>query len=220
MSKKAASPAAGCQETTTAGRLQAPVRGTVCPRRVHPGARFAFGRLGRYVERMPESHTVVALRSALRRPAVVAAIFVIAAALVAAVRANSPWLLAFGLGALAGISLLLAWVNWPRKGELIRLVLDRPRRTLYWAHRGGEPEELPFPAVRAVAVEATDHPRYVVLWAVDTSGRWVQVGQGTRTELETFAREMANVMDVPLWYRDRSAQGPSAARSTLPPSAS
>lgn len=169
---------------------------------------------------MPDSHTVVALRSALQRPLMVGAMLAIAAALVVAVQANSPWLLAFGLGALAGITLLLAWVNWPRKGELIRLVLDRPRRTLYWAHRGGEPEELPFPAVRAVAVEATDHPRYVVLWAVDTSGRWVQVGQGTRTDLEAFAREMANVMDVPLWYRDRAPQGPSKAHATLPPSAS
>jgi hypothetical protein len=168
---------------------------------------------------MPESHTIVALRSALQRPLVLAALLGIAAALTLAYRADSPWLFAFGLGAFVGMALLLAWVNWPRKGELVRLVLDRPRRTLYWAHRGGEPEELPFPAVRAVAIEATDHPRYVLLWAVDTSGRWVQVGQGIRAELEAFAKEMANVMDVPLWYRDRSSQEPASVRSTQPPSA-
>ena len=166
---------------------------------------------------MPESHGVVALRSALQRPLILAALFGIAAALLVAFEADSPWILTFGLGALVGITLLLAWVNWPRKGELVRLVLDRPRRTLYWAHRGGEPEELPFPAVRAVAIEATDHPRYVLLWAVDTSGRWVQVGQGIRTDLEAFAREMANVMDVPLWYRDGTSGERPKVRSTQPP---
>lgn len=168
---------------------------------------------------MSESHSVVALRSALQRPLLLAALLCIVAALLLAFQADSVWLLAFGLGALAGITGLLAWINWPRKGELVRLVLDRPRRTLYWAHRGGEPEELPFPAVRAVVIEATDHPRYVLLWAVDTSGRWVQVGQGIKTELEAFAREMANVMDVPLWYRDAVPQEQSLDRSTIPPSA-
>ena len=168
---------------------------------------------------MPESHSVVSLRSALQRPLILVAVFCIAAALLVAFEADSPWLLAFGLGALVGITLLLAWVNWPRKGELVRLVLDRPRRTLYWAHRGGEPEELPFPAVRAVAIEATDHPRYVRLWAVDTSGRWVQVGQGIRTDLEAFAQEMANVIDVPLWYREVASGERPKVRSTQPPSA-
>lgn len=166
---------------------------------------------------MPESHTLVTLRGDIVRPLVLAVVAGVTVGLVSAVRADSPWLWSFGLGTLVGLGLLLAWVNWPRKGELVRLVLDRPRRTLYWAHRGSEPEELPFPAVRAVAIEATDHPRYVLLWAVDTSGRWVQVGQGIRTDLEGFAREMANVMDVPLWYRDRTLSGPSAARSTQPP---
>lgn len=168
---------------------------------------------------MPESHTVVTLRSDLVRPLALAVITGIVVGLILAFRSHSPWILSFGLGTVVGLALLLAWVHWPRKGELVRLVLDRPRRTLYWAHRGSEPEELPFPAVRAVAIESTDSPQYVFLWAVDTSGRWVQVGQGTRSELEGFAREMANVMDVPLWYRDRTLHGSSAAQSTQPPAA-
>jgi len=126
---------------------------------------------------------------------------------------ESPWLLAFAAGGIAGSAGLLAWVMWPRKGDLVRLVLDKPRKTLYWAHRGGEPEELSFRALRAVAVEATDHPRYALLWAVDTSGRWVSMGQGTRQEMEHFAREMADVIAVPLWFRDRSEE----AKSPKPP---
>jgi hypothetical protein len=153
----------------------------------------------------------------MRRPLRLAAALGVTVGLLVAFRADSPWIIAFGVGALAGIAMLWAWVNWPRQGELLRLVLDRPRRTLYWAHRGGEPEELPFLAVRAIAVEATDHPRYVLLWAIDTSGRWVQMGQGVRSELEAFAREMAQVMDVPLWYREQASRETSAARPAQPP---
>lgn len=165
---------------------------------------------------MLESHTVVALRTDFRRPAHVAAAIGLFTGMALAVGAESPWTRACGLVLLIGVAFLLVLVHWPRQGELLRLVLDRPRRTLYWAHRGGEAEELPFPAVRAVAVEDTPHPRVVLLWAVDTSGRWVNMGQGDRSELEGFAREMANVMDVPLWYRDSA---PEALRnhSVQPP---
>jgi hypothetical protein len=167
---------------------------------------------------MADSYTVVTLRSAMRRPLTAVLAIWVAIGLLLIFWSHSPWVLAFALGAVIGSALLVAWLNWPRKGELVRLVLDRPRKTLYWAHRGGEPEELPFRAVRAVAVESTEHPRYAVLWAVDTTGRWVNVGQGTRAELEPFAREMAHVMEVPLWYRDRSlGEGDTGPRSQTPP---
>jgi hypothetical protein len=181
-------------------------------------ARFAFGRRGRYLGDMVDPHTVMALRSEVRRPLTAMLVLGALVAVPLVFLAQSPWFVAFAAGVVVGCAWLLAWLNWPRKGELMRLVLDRPRKTLYWAHRGGEPEELPFPAVRAVAIESTEHPRYVRLWAVDTTGRWVHVGQGTRAELEVFAQEMANVMDVPLWYRDRSrGQKRSTTHATLPP---
>lgn len=161
---------------------------------------------------------VVTLRNEIRRPvlAILAFWFVAAAALSWWVK--SPWLSAFAAGGVAGSALLLAWVWWPRKGELVRLVLDRTRKTLYWAHRGGEAEELPFTALRAVAIESAEHPRYAQLWAVERSGRWVSMGQGTRTDLEHFAREMADVIDVPLWYRESSpeAMGPKPGRPGPP----
>jgi hypothetical protein len=147
---------------------------------------------------------VVTLRHEFRRPIVAVLAFWCLAAALASWWVESFWLSAFAAGGIVGSVGLLLWVIWPRRGDLERLVLDRVRKTLYWAHRGGEPEELPFKALRAVAIEQAEHPRYAQLWAVDTSGRWVSMGQGTRPEMEHFAREMADVIDVPLWFRERS----------------
>lgn len=153
------------------------------------------------------------MRNEFRRPLLALAVVWCVSAAAVSWWVDSPWLLVFATGGVAGAALLLAWVMWPRKGDLVRLVLDRPRRLVYWAHHGGEPEELPFGAIRALALEETLHPRYALLWAVDTSGRWINMGQGTRTEMENFAREMAEVIRVPLWYRAPAAVAPTLRTS-------
>jgi hypothetical protein len=146
--------------------------------------------------------TIVTVRNEIRGPIVVLLVFWFVAALVVAVFARSVWLLAAaGSGILASV-VLLAWALLPRRGDLVRLVLDRPRSVLYWAHHGTEPEEIPFSALRAVAIEPAASERFVHLWAVDTSGHWASLGRGLRNEMEPFVKEIADAVDVPLWYRE------------------
>lgn len=107
-------------------------------------------------------------------------------------------------GAAVGTSLVFLWTLRPRRGELIRLLLDLERRIVYWAHHGCDPEEVHFGSLKAIALEPMGSKR-VRLFAVERTGRWVSLGHGARKELERFARAMSDVIDVPLWYRTGDA---------------
>jgi hypothetical protein len=154
---------------------------------------------------------VITLRSEVRGPLVTAVGLWCGAALVVAVLAQPAWLVALALGGAVGSALILAFALWPRRGDLVRLVIDGQRRTLYWAHHGEEPEELPFSALRAVAVEHTPSRRTARLWAVDLSGRWVALGSGARKSIEGFAGELADSVDVPVWYKTEEYAGAEIA---------
>jgi len=145
--------------------------------------------------------TVITTRSELRGPVVAVLAFWFVTTVVLAVFARTLWLLALATGGLLGAVGMLAWALWPRRGDLVRLVLDRERRTIWWAHHGREPEELPFSSIRAVIVEAAGPGRFGRLWAVDSAGRRVALGSGARAEIETFGRELATTISVPLWYK-------------------
>jgi hypothetical protein len=148
------------------------------------------------------SQTIVTVRNEIRGPILVLLAFWFVAALVVAMFAHSMWLLvAAGSGITASV-VLLAWALVPRRGDLVRLVLDPFRGVLYWAHHGTEPEEIAFSALRAVAIEPAKSERFVHLWAIDTSGHWASLGRGIRNEMEPFAKEIADTVNVPLWYRD------------------
>jgi hypothetical protein len=164
---------------------------------------FAQTKIWPYSKGMTDpAQTIITVRNEIRGPIVVLLAFWFVAALIVAVFARSIWLLAAaGSGILASV-VLLAWALMPRRGDLLRLVLDRPRGVLYWAHHGTEPEEIPFSALRAVAIEPAASERFVHLWAVDTLGHWASLGRGLRNEMETFAKEVADTVDVPLWYRE------------------
>lgn len=145
--------------------------------------------------------TVITLRNELRGPVLAVLAFWFVTTVVLAVFARTVWLLALAAGGLLGAVGMLAWALWPRRGDLVRLILDRKRRTIWWAHHGREPEELHFSSLRAVIVEATGPRRFGRLWAVDSAGRRVALGSGTRAEMETFGRELAHAIGVPLWYQ-------------------
>jgi hypothetical protein len=161
---------------------------------------------------------VITLRSEVRRPLVTAVSLWCCAALVVAAIAPSAWLLALALGGAVGSVLILAFALWPRRGDLERLVIDGRRRTLYWAHRGQEAEELPFSSLRAVAVGEGPGRRAAKLWAVDLSGRWVALGDGPRTSIEAFAGELAEAVAVPVWYKTEGITGapPAEPQEVLP----
>ena len=146
--------------------------------------------------------TVIAVRSEVRGPLLALLGFWFVAALVVAMFADSVWLLAIAAGGITTSVAMLFVALRPRTGDLVRLVLDRPRCTLYWAHHGSEPEEIPFASLRAVAIEPSPDSRYVHLWAVDLSGRWVSLGRDLRSESEPFAQEVAEAVGIPVWYRE------------------
>ena len=114
-------------------------------------------------------------------------------------RDNVLWMSA--AGAAAGTAAVFLWAFRPRRGELIRLLLDLERRTIYWAHHGQDAEEVHFGSLKAIALEPLGGDRKVKLYAVEGTGRWVALGHGGRKELERFAQAMSDVIEVPLWYR-------------------
>jgi hypothetical protein len=130
---------------------------------------------------------------------------------VVAAIAQPAWLVALALGGALGSAAILAFALWPRRGDLVRLVIDGQRRTLYWAHHGQEAEELPFSSLRAIAVEHTPGRRAARLWSVDLSGRWVALGCGSRKSIEAFAGELADSVDVPVWYKTEEYTGAQTA---------
>jgi hypothetical protein len=99
----------------------------------------------------------------------------------------------------AGIALL--WLCRPRRGELLRLLIDRKKRIVYWVHRGKEAEEVPFSSIRAVALEPVLSGRRLKVYAIDTTSQWIPLGSGTASETERFGRGMAAIVGVPLWYK-------------------
>jgi hypothetical protein len=147
---------------------------------------------------VPHAQTVITLRSEVRGPLVTAV-------------GQPAWPVALALGGAVGSALILAFALWPRRGELVRRVIDGQRRTLYWAHHGHEPEELPFSALRAVAVEHTHGPYFGRLWAVDLSGRWVVLGSGSQKSIEGFAGELSESVDVPVWHKTEEYAGSQIA---------
>jgi len=147
---------------------------------------------------------VVTIRNELQGPLLVMLGFWVLAAAVTSVFARTSWLWFAALGAVVGASGMMLFITRPRRGELVRLVLDGERRTVYWAHRGEDPEELHFSALRAVVVEPQLGGRTLRLHAVEQSGRWVTLGAGPRAHLAPFAREVAAQVGVPLWSREKS----------------
>jgi len=149
----------------------------------------------------PGSRLVITIRHELYGPVLaMIGLWVMAAPVVLLVaHASGPWF--FALGAVAVLSGELLWIARPRRGELVRLVLDVEHRTIYWAHRGAEPEELPFAALRALVVESCLGGRVLKLHGVERTGRWVSLGQGPALQLAPFARETARRVGVPVWWR-------------------
>jgi hypothetical protein len=150
------------------------------------------------------SRVVVSVRNELHGPLLVMLGFWILAAAVTSVFARTSWLWFAALGAVVGASGMMLFIARPRRGELLRLVLDGERRIVYWAHRGEDPDELPFSALAAIVIEPQRKGRMLKLHAVEQSGRWVTLGSGPRAHLAPFAREVATRVGVPLWSRDRS----------------
>ena len=150
------------------------------------------------------SRIVVTIRNDLHGPLLVMLGFWVLAAAVTSVFARTSWLWFAALGAVVGASCMMLFITRPRRGELVRLVLDPERRTMYWAHRGLDPEELHFSALSAVVLEPQLRGRLLRLHAVEQNGRWVTLGSGPRTHLAPFAREVAACVGVPLWSREKS----------------
>jgi len=150
------------------------------------------------------SRVVVTIKNEIHGPLLVMLGFWILAAAVISVFARTSWIFFAALGAVVGASATMLFFTRPRRGELVRLVLDGERRIVYWAHRGLDPDELPFSALSAVAIEPHLRGRMLKLHAVEQNGRWVTLGAGPRAHLAPFAREVAARVGVPLWSRDRA----------------
>lgn len=150
------------------------------------------------------SRVVVTIRRELHGPLLAMMGFWILAAAVTSLFARTSWLWFAALGAVVGASGTMLFMTRPRRGELVRLVLDGERRTIYWAHRGEDPDELPFSALSAIVIEPHLRGRMLRLHAVEQNGRWVTLGAGPRAHLAPFAREVATRVGVPLWSRDRT----------------
>lgn len=161
---------------------------------------IAFGPQIPYSIDMDTPRRVVTVRSELPMSFILTMSAWFLATVAVALFAQERWLWVSAAGASVGTSFVFLWAVRPRKGELERLILDLERRIIYWAHRGGEPEEVPFDSLKAIALEPTRGGR-VKLHAVERTGRWVPLGQGRRREIEQFAESMCEVLRVPLWYR-------------------
>ena len=147
----------------------------------------------------------ILLRHEIRPPFRVLIGFWFAAAFVIAVFAQIFWIIALAGVALVG-SIGLAWrLLRPRPGSLARLVIDTSRRTIYWGHHGSEPEEMPFSSLKALVLQSSERSPQATLWALDLTGRRVELGQAPASDLEGVAVELSGVICVPLWYEQQSS---------------
>lgn len=127
------------------------------------------------------------------------------AAFVVAIFAQTLWILALAGVTLIGSIGLAQWLLRPRPGSLARLVIDTSRRTIYWAHHGCDPEELPFSALKALILQSSELSPQATLWALDLTGRRVELGHAPGSDLEDMAVELSGVICVPLWYEQQSS---------------
>ena len=150
----------------------------------------------------PLAPIVLTIRYEIRAPLRVLMGFWFLAALVVVVFADTLWLLAIAgaalLASLEGARRMLK----PRDGDLARLVINRSKRTIYWAHHGFEAEELPFSALRALMLQPAEAGMFKALWALDHSGRRISLGNASVADMERMARELSLLFDVPLWYAE------------------
>ena len=144
---------------------------------------------------------VITVRSRIPEPVLAGVAVCMISATVIAVFAQSTWTWAMAVGGMCGAGIALLWLCRPRRGELLRLLIDREKRILYWVHRGHDAEEVPFAAIRAVALEPFLRGRRLKVYAIDTSCMWVPLGSGPAEETERFGRGMAAIVGVPLWYK-------------------
>jgi hypothetical protein len=150
---------------------------------------------------MSTPRLVISIKTELPKAFVATMIVLLVVTAAVAIFAREPILRISAAGAAVGTSLVLVRAVRPRRGELIRLLLDLERRIVYWAHQGQDPEEVHFGSLRAIALEPRCSGRHVNLYAVERTGRWVALGHGGRKELERFAMAMSKAVEVPLWYR-------------------
>jgi hypothetical protein len=144
---------------------------------------------------------VITVKSRVPGPVLAGVAVCLISAAIIAVFAQSTWAWALAVGGVSGAGAALLWLCRPRQGELLRLLIDREKRMLYWVHRGREAEEVPFGAIRAVALEPILRGRRLKVYAIDTTGKWVPLGSGIRAETERFGKGMAAIVGVPLWYK-------------------
>lgn len=149
----------------------------------------------------PSPRTVITVKSRIPEPFLAGVVVCLISAAVIAVFAESTWSWAMAVGGMCGAGLALLWLCRPRRGELLRLLIDRNKRILYWVHRGREAEEVPFKSIRAVALEPILRGRRLKVYAIDTTGKWVPLGSGAVEDTERFGRGMAAIVGVPLWYK-------------------
>lgn len=145
-------------------------------------------------------HVVLNVRQEIRTPFRILIGFWFVAALVVALFAQTLWIMALAGLALAGSIGLAWWLLRPRPGSLARLVIDTSRQIIYWAHHGYEPEELPFLTLKAFVLQTSAVTRLATLWALDLTGRRVELGHAPAAELEGVAVELSRITEVPLWY--------------------
>ena len=153
------------------------------------------------------AETVITIKSEIRGPVLALLGFWLFTAFVIALFAGHLWLVALACGGVVGASIALVWALRPRRGDLLRLVVDVPRRTIWWVHQGHEPEEVPFAALRAILIEPLPVRKYIQVWAIEKSGRRHAVGSGRRSEMEAFGRRTAELVGVPLWFREDHLAG-------------
>jgi hypothetical protein len=156
------------------------------------------------------TQTPITVCSEIRGPLVAMMAFWLLAVAVVAVFASALWLLALATGGVIGSLIMLAWALWPRRGDLVRLIIDPQRRLIYWAHRGCETEEVPFSSLRAIVLESSHSRRYARLWATERCGRRVPLGSGMKNEMEAFALDLAEAVGTSVWYKDGEMSHPAA----------
>ena len=150
------------------------------------------------------SQVVLNVRHEIRTPFRLLIGFWIVAASSVVVFAQIPWIIAIaGMGLVGSIG-LAQWLLRPQPGSLARLIIDTPRRTIYWAHHGHEPEEVAFACLRALLLQSSGMGLSAKLWAVDLGGRRVELGHAPLKELEKVAVELEVVTRVPLWYDEQT----------------
>ena len=159
------------------------------------------------------AETVITVKSEIRGPVLALLGFWLLTAIVIALFAGHIWLVALACGGVVGACIALVWVLRPRRGDLLRLVVDTPRRTIWWMHQGHEPEEVPFAALRAILIEPLPARDYIQVWAIEKSGRRHTIGSGRRADLEIFGRRVAELAEAPLWFREEHPAGSESSAS-------